>query len=226
MCVLWHVRMWFLPSVGELVQAGGVVYFSSITRWAGNVCGVACHPHFLSTAIITYFLTVHVYSDVHTTFPQCHLSSQSSFTTSLNDITCHLMCHSVTQICHFVTYCITTSFSRRSTISFSLWGCMVLPTRASLFRWIRKRATAPSRPGRDRETGAHRYRGWTHAHRQRHTQLPHMNTLKQKHHTYYTWTHLTHTPHICTAHVKTHMYVRTCIHTHSHTYNYTYITYT
>ena len=107
------------------------------------------------------------------------------------------MCHFVTQMCHFVTHCITTSLSRRSTISFSLWGCMVLPTRASLFLWIRKRATAPSRPGRDRETGAHWYRGWRQAHRQRHTQLPHMNTINHIH-MYIRTTHghtQTHTPH-------------------------------
>ena len=54
--------------------------------------------------------------------------SLSSFAASLNDVT--LSPNYIT--CHPVIHCITISLSRRSTISFSLWGCMVLPTRASL----------------------------------------------------------------------------------------------
>ena len=106
-------------------------------------------------------------------------------------------CHPIVSPCHPVNHCITTSLSRMSTISFSLWGCMVLPTRASLFHWIRKRTTAPNRPGQDRETRAHWYLQWTHryVHMQKDpVTIPHMVTLKKVTDIYA----YAHTTHACT----------------------------
>ena len=155
----------------------------------------------------------------------------SSFTTSLNDITCHpMLCHFVTlchpnvSLCHSLYYHITLQEVHNLLQPLRVHGPphkgVTVPLdqeegHSSQQTWTGQRDRGTPVPGMNTCSQTETHTATTHEHTQTHTHILHMDTLKQTHHTY-------------AQHIR--MYVHTYIHIHTHTYVHTpihtYIMYT